>query len=61
MKLLLTVAEAAEAMGTYRQRVYDLIHKGELPVVKVGSWKVPVVEVEKWILKNTEVQDDEFY
>ncbi len=35
--LLLRVEEAAEALGLSRSKVYDLIARGEIPSVRVGT------------------------
>lgn len=57
MKLLLTVREAAEALGTNRQNVYKLIRKGELSAVKLGTTRIPVAELERWVEAKTEVDE----
>jgi excisionase family DNA binding protein len=36
---LLTIPEAAEAIGSSRQHVYDLINSGELPYVNTATRK----------------------
>ena len=36
-RLMLTVAEVAEALRMGRTRVYDLLRTGELPSVLIGS------------------------
>ena len=36
---LLTIPDAAEAIGSSRQHVYDLINSGELPYVNVATRK----------------------
>lgn len=49
-KLLLRPAEAAEALGISRSRLYHMLAGGQLPVVRVGqSMRVPVRELERWI------------
>jgi excisionase family DNA binding protein len=49
-KLLLRPAEAAEALGISRSRLYQMLAGGQLPVVRVGqSMRVPVRELERWI------------
>ena len=35
-KLLLTIFETQGATGMSRSKIYDLISRGELPVVKIG-------------------------
>lgn len=49
-KMLLTVSEAAAALGMGRSFVYQLVTTGELPSVKLGkNRRVPVVELEKYV------------
>lgn len=52
-RLLFKPSEVAEAIGTSKTTVYDLINKGELAAVRVGSdLRVPVAVVQKWIAKQ---------
>lgn len=55
-KLLLTIAEAGEAMSCCERTVSRLIAKGELHPIKVGprGVRVSVCELEAWIAKQTE-------
>jgi excisionase family DNA binding protein len=49
-RLLLRPAEAAEALGVSRSRVYELIQQGELPSVRIGGVvRVPVDQLREWI------------
>lgn len=50
-KLLLTPAEAAEALGIGRSKVYELLASGQLPAVRVGvkGIRVPVGHLKAWI------------
>ncbi len=49
-KLLLRPAEAAEAIGIGRSKVYELLASGELPSIRVGSCiRVPVAALREWI------------
>jgi excisionase family DNA binding protein len=49
-KLLLRPAEAAEALGISRSKLYQMLAGGQLPVVRVGqTLRVPVRELERWI------------
>jgi excisionase family DNA binding protein len=56
-RLLLRPAEAAEAIGVSRSRVYELLASGELPSIRVGrTVRVPVAALHAWInehLKKT--------
>ena len=36
-KILLTISEAVLATGMSRSKIYDLISRGKLPVVKIGN------------------------
>ena len=49
-RLLLTVAEAGEALGIGRTLCYELVLKGELPSVKLGrARRVPVASLQAWV------------
>jgi excisionase family DNA binding protein len=49
-RLLLRPAEAAEALGVSRSRVYELIQQGELPSLRIGGVvRVPVEGLRDWI------------
>ena len=54
-KLLLRPVEAAEAIGIGRSKVYELIARGELPSVRIGSSvRVPVDALRAWITRQLE-------
>jgi excisionase family DNA binding protein len=36
-KILLTILEAQQATGISRSKLYDLISRGKIPVVKIGD------------------------
>ena len=48
------VPEAARYFGVPRSRMYELIHRGELPAVRIGerSIRVNCREVEKFLREN---------
>ena len=49
-RLLLRPAEAAEAIGIGRSKVYELLASGELPSVRIGGCvRVPVDALRAWI------------
>jgi excisionase family DNA binding protein len=49
-RLLLKPAEAAEAIGVSRSRIYELLAAGDLPSVRLGkSIRVPVGALQAWI------------
>jgi excisionase family DNA binding protein len=48
--LLLTVPQAARALGLGRTKVYELIATGSLPTVRFGrSVRVPVAKLQEWL------------
>lgn len=47
--MLLTVREVASHLRVNRAYVYGLIHRGELPAVNVGSLKVRLETLERFI------------
>ena len=53
----LRVPEAAELLGLPRSRTYELIQKGELPAVRIGSKSLRVhkPELERFLLENRKV------
>jgi excisionase family DNA binding protein len=52
-KLLLSVPEAAEALGVSRSHLYNLIQSGKLPVIRLGaSVRVP----RRWLEEFVEQQ-----
>ena len=52
-KLLLTVPEAAEALGVSRSHLYNLIQQGHLPTIRLGaSVRVP----RRWLEEFVEQQ-----
>jgi excisionase family DNA binding protein len=49
-KLLLRPTEAADVIGVGRSKVYELIAKGVIPSVRIGSSvRVPVDALRAWI------------
>jgi len=49
-KLTLRPVEVAETLGLSRSRVYELIHSGEMPAIRVGtSILVSVEALRQWI------------
>ena len=52
-RLLLRVPEVAKALGLGRSTIYELIAKGELPVVRVGrAIRVSAAAVQKWVTEH---------
>lgn len=49
-RLLMRVAEVAEALSISRSAVYELIRSGEIPAVKIGrSTRVSLEALKRWI------------
>jgi excisionase family DNA binding protein len=58
-RLLLTVDEAAEALGICRAMVYRLINAGELHTVKIGkARRISVEELQKYVERLSEEQNE---
>lgn len=49
--VLYTVSEVAKLLKTNVNYIYDLIKKGYLPALKLGSYKIRKVSVEKFLEK----------
>ena len=54
-RLLLRLPEVAACLGLGRSTVYDLIQRGDLPVVRVSrAVRVPVDALQRWVERHTE-------
>ena len=52
-RLMLKPAEVAEAIGISRSKTYELLQRGQIPSVRVGSSvRVPVDALKAWIAKQ---------
>ena len=52
-RLLLRPAEAAEAIGVSRSRMYELLASGDVPSIRVGrTVRVPVAALQAWIAER---------
>lgn len=52
--LLLRVSDVSRLLGIGRSTAYELIARGELPVIRIGRLvRVPRPALEKWIVSNT--------
>ena len=48
-RILLRLPEAAQALSIGRATIYQLVNRGELPVVRIGrSVRIPVTALEAW-------------
>lgn len=57
-QLLLTFPEAAARTGLGRSTLYEIVGRGEIPVVKIGrSARIPVSELEAWVQKKLREQN----
>lgn len=57
-RLLVRPHEAGDMLGVSRSKAYELIARGELPVVRVGkSVRVPVDRLRAWIDQQVAAQD----
>jgi excisionase family DNA binding protein len=53
-RLLLRPAEAAEALGLGRSKVYELLSSGLLPAVRIGhALRVPAGALRDWVARQT--------
>jgi len=58
-RLLLTIDEAAEALGICRAMVYRLINAGKLHTVKIGkARRISVEELRKYVERLSEEQNE---
>jgi excisionase family DNA binding protein len=49
-RLLVTMVEAAESLGISRTKMYDLVRRGEIAIVKLNrSSRVPVDELDRYV------------
>jgi len=50
LRLLLTIPEAAQALGVSRSILYQLVLAGDIASIKIGrSRRIPTFELEKYV------------
>jgi excisionase family DNA binding protein len=53
-KMLLTPVEAASALGIGRSKLYELLHSGRLPSVRIGACRrIPIDDVHRFVTDLT--------
>ncbi|MGR9074145.1 MAG: substrate-binding domain-containing protein [Gammaproteobacteria bacterium] len=60
MQNLMTVAEVAEYLRIKERKVYDLLAQKRIPCTRVtGKWLFPKMQIDRWLMKNSDFQNDE--
>lgn len=58
---IMTVFDVAEALLIGKNRVYELLEKGELKGFRIGRvWKIPKRNVEAYILSHSDINNATF-
>jgi len=58
-KLLLKVPEAAEMLGICQSKFYQLMRRGEIPVVRIGrSTRIATDSLRSWVHGLAEEKED---
>lgn len=53
--MTISVAEAAQYLGIGRNRIYDLLHEGKLPAVRLGkNYRIPIKSLDEWLDKEAQ-------
>ena len=53
--IAVTVAQAAQLIGVKRTKAYDMIRRGELPVVRIGTiTRVPLAALRELFSQSTD-------
>jgi excisionase family DNA binding protein len=54
-QLLLRIPEAAARLGLGRSTLYEMIQRGEIPVVRIGTAvRIPAAALVRWVEAQTE-------
>lgn len=48
-EIVYSVSDAANLLKVGKNRIYDLIHAGLLPVLKIGGWKIRKQSLENFL------------
>jgi excisionase family DNA binding protein len=49
-KIVLHVSDAASLLGVSSQKIYEMIHNGELHAFKAGkAWKISATDIESYV------------
>lgn len=51
---MLSTAQAAKYLGMGQTKFREMVHSGEIPVIRGKYWKFDVRELDKWIERNKE-------
>lgn len=55
---LLRVEQVAAELGVHRSTVFEMLRRGELPVLRIGRLvRIPRKALDAWIEKRTELPD----
>ena len=53
-RIVYTPAEVQAMLGIKRQTVYDMLHSGELPSIRIGrNYKIPKAMFDEWMAEAT--------
>jgi excisionase family DNA binding protein len=56
-RLLLTVEETAQRLGIGRSFAWELVHRGELPSIRLGRLvRIPVDALDEWLQRKSRGQ-----
>lgn len=54
-RIVYTPAEVQSMLGIKRQTVYDLLHSGEIPAIRIGrNYKIPKDMFDAWMAEAAE-------
>lgn len=55
-KLTLTPSEAAAELGVSKTKMYELLHNGQIPALRVGRRiLIPTEELKNWLLEQAHI------